>query len=121
MNAHRPRGNESTKQANQSSKRLDPQSTRLGPPTKRYGRRSSATGDPPMRRLYLIATSIFVLLFACRNAEQQRTEHRGGKVAFGAESAGEPAPPRQRNDLQGPPVETGPPNVPEFEPAFAGQ
>lgn len=73
-----------------------------------------------MRRLHLTAASIFLLFVACRNAEQQTTEHRGGKVAFGAESAGQSAAPRELNDPR-PPVETGPPNVPEFEPAFAGQ
>jgi aldose sugar dehydrogenase len=61
-----------------------------------------------------------LLLSACGRTPSAHNEHQPGVKVVPAEGKGEPTAPRTGPSAQGP-VETAPPNVPEFKPAFPGQ
>lgn len=72
-----------------------------------------------MRRSCLLATFALTSLAACASNGHRGSRHRNETLALRAPES-RPAPPPSRTARE-PPLETAPPNVPEFSPAFAGQ
>jgi len=83
-------------------------------------------------RTPLTSTALAALLLACGSAPDQATAQgqadkqparaqAGAQPPAGGYAEGQASRPREEATARGAPVETGPPNVPGFEPAFAGQ
>ena len=76
-----------------------------------------------MRALLTTAALIAMSLAACEDAVGQSNQNGpgSGNRAPGGAAGSQPSIPRTGGAATGAPVETAPPNVPEFRPAFAGQ
>ena len=71
-------------------------------------------------RTLLVTCALGSLLAACNKSPPPNQNENTPRVVP-AEGQGEATKPRVGENAQGQAVETGPPNVPEFKPAFAGQ
>jgi aldose sugar dehydrogenase len=74
-----------------------------------------------MRKLLLTATFTAVLLTAGAAVCQSAKDRPSGSLAPGGAKGSQKSVPRTGANPGGAPIETAPPNVPEFKPAFPGQ
>ncbi len=75
-----------------------------------------------MRQAHLLTASVLPLLMACsKQPAPQATQPEQVAQVVPAEGKGESTEPRVGPNPEGQPVETAPPNVPEFKPAFPEQ
>lgn len=74
-----------------------------------------------MRRALFVITSLGWMMVSCAKPDPKPLQPEQTEQVVEAEGQGEPAQHRVGPNPEGKPVEVGPPNVPEFKPAFEGQ